>query len=288
MGDRFGIAYRPQLAASVFAHTDEIDVIEVIADDWFGASRSTLGALAELSRVLPTQLHAVSLGLASASPVERSRVYALARVVDAVGQGVWSEHLAFVRAGGIELGHLCAPPRTLGTLEGLARNVEVCVKSIGVAPRLENVATLIDPPCSDFDEAEFVTRAVQMTGAPLLLDLHNLHANATNFGFDAAAWLARVPLEHVRGVHLAGGRWIGGDAAPRLLDDHRHAVPDQVYALLEELAAFAPNPLDVIVERDGTPPPWRSYRAELECARAAVARGRRRFAAVAAEVRLQP
>src|SRR5262245_41962180 len=101
--DKFGIAYRPALAASVFERRADIDLIEIIADDYFGASNKELRALRALARHIPTRVHAVSLGLASCARVDMARVWALARVVDAVGNGLWSEHLAFVRAGEIEL-----------------------------------------------------------------------------------------------------------------------------------------------------------------------------------------
>jgi uncharacterized protein (UPF0276 family) len=273
-GDRFGIAYRPALAASLWANTACVDLIEVIADDWFGASRRELAALATLSQRVTMHVHAVGLGLASAWPVDVARVCALARVVAATGGAAWSEHLAFVRAGGIELGHLCAPPRTLATLEGLARNVRVATRIVGSLPALENVATLIDPPCSELDEPTFVARALELTGAPLLLDLHNLHANATSFGFDPLSYFDVLPLERVTAVHLAGGKTITLGGQQRVLDDHRHAVPDVVYVLLEQLASRIEQPIDVIVEHDGRPPAWSAYMQELAKARAAIASGR--------------
>jgi len=274
--DRFGIAYRPELAASLYAYAHELDRIELMADDWFGASSRELRALTTLSRRVPVQLHAVGLGLASTSPVDGARLRALARVVEACGGAPWSEHLAFVRAGGIELNQLCAPPRTEATLEGLARNIQRAARVTCSLPALENVASLIDPPGSQLDEASFVARALALTGAPLLLDLHNLHANALNFGLDPDAFLDALPLERVRTVHLAGGKRVRVGDVERVLDDHRHAVPQAVYALLEELAARTSQPLDVIVERDGPVPPWAAYVGELRRARAAVARGRTR------------
>src|SRR5215468_1991705 len=44
-GDRFGLGWRPELAAGILAHLDRIDLIEVIADDYFGAARRDLRAL---------------------------------------------------------------------------------------------------------------------------------------------------------------------------------------------------------------------------------------------------
>ncbi len=274
--DRFGIGWRPELAAGILAHRERLDVVEALADDWIASARADVRALATLAVQVPLTLHGVSLGLASAHPVATRRLDALARLVERVRPEAWSEHLAFVRAGGREIGHLAAPPRVDATLEGLAANVARARAIVGTAPLLENVATLVEPPGSDRDEATWLCDVVAATTAPLLLDLHNLHANALNFGFDAVAMLPRLPLSRVRQVHLAGGRWIGAPGGERLLDDHRHDVPDAVFALLEALAALAPGALTVILERDGGYPPIAALLDELDRARAAVARGRQR------------
>lgn len=152
MQDRIGIGWRPELAAGILLHLDEIDVVEVIADDYFDAGRQGLRALRTLAAQVPVVLHGVSLGLASTARVETARVERMARVVDAVRPEFWSEHLAFVRGGGREIGHLAAPPRTLSTIGGLAENVRRASVLIGCSPVLENVATLIEPPGSCLDE----------------------------------------------------------------------------------------------------------------------------------------
>ena len=269
--DRVGLGWRPELAATILTHLDRIDVVEVIADDYFDAGRGALRALRTLAVQVPVVLHGVSLGLASTLAVDRARLDAMARVVERVAPDAWSEHLAFVRAGGREIGHLAAPPRTAATVEGTARNVACARRVVGAAPLLENVATLIDPPGSDRDEPAWISEVAETAGVDVLLDLHNLYANAVNFGFDAREALARLPVERVSAVHLAGGRWIG-----RLLDDHLHDVPDAVFSLLTELASIAPRPLTVIIERDGNFPLPARLLAELDRAREALARGRTR------------
>ena len=256
---QFGLGWRPELAASIFANLDRIDVVEVIADDWFDAGKRDLHALRLLAAAVPVILHGTSLGLASSEPVDRRRLDRMARLVDAVRPLAWSEHLAFVRAGGIEIGHLAAPPRTHATIDGLQRNVLRAKSVIGSAPILENVATLIDPPLSDLPEGEFIRAAIRASETSLLLDLHNLHANATNFGYDADLFDDLL----IGYVHLAGGRRIG----TRILDDHLHATPDPVFALLAELAARRDEPLTIVLERDGRYPPFAELLAELDRAR---------------------
>jgi uncharacterized protein (UPF0276 family) len=273
--DRVGLLWRPELAAEIFTHIDAIEVVEVIAEDWLDASASKQRALRTLAAQVPVSLHGVSMGLASAAPVAPRRLDAMARLVEAVRPIAWSEHLAFVRGGGVEIGHLAAPPRTLATLEGTERNVAAAARAVGTRPRLENVATLIAPPGSRMGEVEWLRAVLDATGADLLLDLHNLHANACNFGFDAHVAVLALPPERIAEIHLAGGRLVG-EAPPRVLDDHLHDVPDAVFELLERAAAHASGPLTVILERDGHFPDFTTLLAQLERARQALGRGRLR------------
>ena len=272
--DRFGLGWRPELAAGILLNLDRIDIVEVIAEDYAGASRRRLRALQTLAAQVPILLHGVSLGLASTVAVDVARLDRIARLVAATGAD-WSEHLAFVRGGGCEIGHLAAPPRTAASIDGACRNLERARRVVGSAPRLENIATLVRPPASTLDEAAWTCQIVYGSGVELLLDLHNLYANAVNFGDDPLALLRRFPLRRVGGVHLSGGRWISGPGGDRrLLDDHLHDVPASVLALLQELGRLAPQPLTVVIERDGRYPPMPVLLAQLDAARAALAAGR--------------
>lgn len=279
--DRFGLGWRPKLALGILAHLDRIDIVEVIADDYFRAPRGERRALRTLAAQLPLTLHGVSLGLASSVAVDTKRLDQMARLCGEVRPVSWSEHLAFVRGGGIEIGHLAAPPRSAATIDGAIANLRRARAIVGIAPQVENVATLIDPPGSDRDEATWVAEIISNSESDLLLDLHNLHANSLNFNFDPVAYIARIPPERIRAIHLAGGRWIGRPDARRLLDDHLHDVPDPVYQLLEEAGARSPHPLTVILERDENFPPVEWLIEQLDRARAAIARGRARQKAAA-------
>jgi uncharacterized protein (UPF0276 family) len=285
--DSVGIGWRPELAAGILSHLDRIDVVEVIADDLFAASKPQLRAIQTLAVQVPVVLHGVSLGLASSAPVDGARLDDMARVVDAIQPDFWSEHLAFVRSDGLEIGHLAAPPRTDATIAGTVRNLERAGTVVGTVPLVENVATLVDPPGSVHDEATWIAQVVHAAGCELLLDLNNLYANAVNFGVPPSELLARMPLDRVSAVHLAGGRWISASTGERrLLDDHLHDVPDAVFDLLAEVGARVARPVTVILERDGAYPPFEVLLAQLERARDALALGR--LSAVDQVVRKSP
>jgi len=282
--DKVGLGWRADLAAGILSHLDGIDLLEVIADDFFDAPRSEVRALKTLASQVPVVLHGVGMGLASAAPVGNQRLDKMARLVEQVRPQFWSEHLAFVRGGGIEIGHLAAPPRIADTLEGAAENLSRAAALIGSKPIMENIATLIDPPGSVLSESAWISGILASSDCHLLLDLHNVYANGLNHGYDPQAFLCQIPANSISAIHIAGGKFISApDGSQRLLDDHLHDVPDPVFELLEQAAALSPNPLTVILERDGAYPSMACLLAQMERARRALGRGRARRP-VAAEV----
>ena len=277
MDDRIGLTWHPRLAAAILAARDRIDVLEVIPEGIFLGSRRAQRALRSLAREIPVAIHGVSLGLCSTTAVAGWRLDQFAQLVDCVQPECWSEHLAFVRAGGIELGHLAAPARTEATIDATASNLHRAARAVGAFPVVENVATIIDPPGSELDEQTWLSRLLATTSADLLLDLHNLYANALNFGFDAAEVVRALPPDRIRCIHLAGGTNVHASSGEeRWLDDHLHDVPDPVYRLLEIVGESVPHPIDVVLERDGAFPPFPELLAQLDRARAALRAGRTR------------
>jgi uncharacterized protein len=274
--DRVGMGWRPELAAGIFDALDRIDVLEVVADNYLSANRQQRQGLNLMAQQVAVQLHCIDLGLAGSDEVETARLERLARLVNDIGPECWSDHLAFVRAGEIEIGHLAAPPRTEASVENATRNIAKAARVVGSMPEMENIATLIEPPGSTMSEAEWVSRVIAASGCGLLLDVHNFYANGINFGSDPLRFLDAVPLDRVRTLHIAGGRWIKSPDGTKdyLLDDHLHAVTEPVYALVAEVAARCPQPLTVLLERDGSYPEMPLLLEELERARAALARGR--------------
>ena len=274
--DRVGLGWRGELAAGILSNLAQIDVLEVIADDYYRASRASMDALCSLARQVPVSLHGVGMGLASTIPAEPRRLQAMARLMKTVQAESWSEHLSFVRAGGVEIGHLAAPPRTPKSVAGAVANIALASRIVGSAPLMENIATLVEPPASTLDEAQWLAQIIEGAQVPLLLDLHNLYANAVNRGQDPQALLLRLPLASVGAVHLSGGHWIDepDGTGRRLLDDHLHDVPAEVFALLTVLARHAPQPLTVILERDGNYPSFEHVLGQLALARAALRAGR--------------
>ena len=269
-----GIGWRPQIAGLIDG-LDELGFVEVVAES-LAAGGPVPAPLARLKargvQVIP---HGLRLSLGGADPPDRRRIRHLASVAERLDAPVVSEHVAFVRAGGTEAGHLMPVPRTRDALDIVAENVRLAQQQLPVPLALEHIAALVDWPEAEMDEAEFITEILNRTGALLLLDVANLHANARNHGHDPLAFLDRVPLERIAYVHVAGGTERDGVYH----DTHTHPVAAAVLELLEELCTRTAPP-GVLLERDDAFPPDAEMAAELAHIQAAEERGaRRRIAA---------
>ena len=163
---------------------------------------------------------------AGQSGPNRRRLRHLAACAEALQAPLVSEHLAFVRAGGRDSGHLLPVPRTGDALEVVCANIAEAQARLPVPLALENIATLIEWPESELSEADFLTEVVARTGVSLLVDVANLYANARNHGTDPLVVLDRLPLDHLAYVHVAGG--VDRDDG-FYRDTHRHTVPPPVF-----------------------------------------------------------
>lgn len=220
--------------------------------------------LAGLAAVgVPVIPHGVALSLGGVEPVQPARVHRLAACAEAFGSPLVSEHIAFVRAGGIEAGHLLPVPRTREALDVLAQNIARTCGQLPVPLAVENIASFVEWPESDLSESEFLTELVERTGVLLVLDVANVYANARNRGLDPQRELARLPIERVAYSHVAGGRQ--GDDFYH--DTHTERTPPEVLDLVTALRERVNTPF--MLERDGRYPPAAELFDELDAIAAA-------------------
>lgn len=269
-----GIAWRPEIARFIETRAD-LGFVEVIAEN-VTAPAGVPRAVTELRergvRVIP---HGISLSLGGAEPIDRRRVRRLAGLGRALDAPLVSEHIAFVRGGGVEAGHLLPVPRTRAQLRVLVENVRAAQTLLPVPLALENIAALFDWPDAEMDETDFLNEILEQTGAMLLLDLANVHANSKNLG-GREAKLGDLPVERIAYVHVAGGE----ERAGVYYDTHAHRTPPEVLELVEVLSARRETP-GFMLERDDHFPSDHELGEELDAIAGAVARGReRRFAGV--------
>ncbi|OBC12550.1 endonuclease [Gordonia sp. 852002-50816_SCH5313054-c] len=244
-----GIGWRPEISG-VIAQLSGLGFCEVIAESVpaLDDPHSWLPDLMALN--VPIIPHGVGLSLGGAEPVTAQRISVLTRCAETLNAPLVSEHIAFVRAGGVEAGHLLPVPRSREALDALTDNIRRTQDYLPVPLAVENIASLFEWPDDEYTDGEFLAELVERTGVYLLIDVANVYACAVNRGSDPASDLARLPLERVAYCHVAGGEPDG-----RLYHDtHTAPVPDDVLALVTQLAATGRTSA-FLLERDGHYPP---------------------------------
>jgi hypothetical protein len=272
-----GIGWRRQLALFIErrAAANLLNFIELVHEDFPTSLPLPPAITSLLERGLRAIPHGLTLNLGGAERPSRPRLRELATQAKRLGAPLVSEHIAFVRAGGTEAGHLLPVPRTRAALAVVVENVKEAQGELGVPLAIENIASLLADPSAEMSEAVFVAEVIHQTGALLLLDLENIYANSLNHAFDARGLIDALPLHALAYCHVAGG----APHAGFYHDTHTATTPQGVLDLLTHLAAHAPIP-GVMLERDGdfdVPP--EALSAELDAISAAWDAGRDRRAA---------
>ncbi|WP_437969760.1 DUF692 domain-containing protein [Sorangium sp. So ce260] len=257
-----GIGFRPEIAADLLAAPAAVDFVEVVAEACFSSPAARREAAA-IARIWPVVPHGVKLSLGSASGVDLDRARRLGALCRELAAPVVSEHVAFVRGGGREIGHLTALPYTIEAARVVARNVAAARRALPDIPLLlENAARTLRFPDDALDEGSFYAEVAARTGCDLLLDVGNVYANAVNAGADPGELVRSYPLDRVAMIHIAGGAREHGF----YFDTHAHPVPAPVFALLAAVLART-GPVPILLERDGDFPPFAALAAELATAR---------------------
>ncbi|MGH3715494.1 MAG: DUF692 domain-containing protein [Micromonosporaceae bacterium] len=253
-----GIGWRPEIAG-IFDELPGLRFCEVVAESLPSAG-PVPDELAELrKRDVTVVPHGVRLSLGGAEPLEPARIAHLASAAERLEAPLVTEHIAFVRAGGIEAGHLLPVPRTTEALDVLVRDIARAQAELPVPLGLEPIAALFDWPDNAIAEPDFLTELLERTDAYLLLDIANVYANARNRGLDPVTWLDRLPLERICYVHVAGGAEHEG----LYHDTHTDPTPPQVLDLIRALCDRRQPPA-LMLERDGHYPPKAELYAELD------------------------
>ncbi|MBK9263610.1 MAG: DUF692 domain-containing protein [Polyangiaceae bacterium] len=254
-----GLGFREEIAADLLRFPNAVDFVEVVAESCYvkPAARREAKAVAEIWPVVP---HGVKLSLGAAEGIDPARARALGALAKDLRAPVISEHVAFVRSGQREIGHLTALPFTRTAIAVVCRNVDRARRHLPDVPLLlENVAWTFQWPESEMAEGDFYSEIATRTGCSLLLDVGNLYANAINSGKNPITFAESFPLNRIGMIHLAGG--ILEHAF--YFDDHAHAVADDVFALLQSVLAKT-GPVPILIERDALFPPFCELRSEVD------------------------
>lgn len=245
--------YNPALPEFLRTDLDTIDFLEITSDMFWtdrGAAHdpryeeleSWVDVLEWTIKRRPVIAHNIGLSIGNAGQFDLQYVAHLARWQQRYNFPWQSDHLSFAEVTGADgaeyhAGVAVPLPYDRDVLEMIAGRVASFQQRVRVPLLLENSVYFVTFRDQDMSEPQFLNELASITGCGVLLDIHNLYANARNHGFDAADFVRELDLTRVIETHIAGGTEFAG----MYTDSHSGPCPEPVWQLLELVVSRARN-----------------------------------------------
>jgi uncharacterized protein (UPF0276 family) len=245
------------------APTRRVDWLEILSENYMVPGGKPLHFLDRIRRDYPVVMHGVSLAIGSVAPLDLEYLAQLRALVRRVEPAWVSDHLCWGRLPEQHMHDLLPMPYTQESLRLLCAKVEQVQDFLGRRLVLENVSSYVSYADDEMEESQFIAELLRRCDCQLLLDVNNVYVSSVNHGFDARAYIDRMPADRVVQIHLAGHE----DHGDYLIDTHDHPVRDEVWALYGytiERIGMRPT----MIERDDDIPPLGALLDELDAARA--------------------
>lgn len=257
----FGLGLRQTHYADFLESDVPVDFVEVISENFMVDGGKPLRVLEQVRAKHPVILHGVSMSIGSAQGLDADYLVRLKALAERI-EPLWvSDHLCWTRTSAHNSHDLLPLPLTREALDLACANIDRVQDTLGRAMLFENPSSYLTFPQDEMAEWEFIAEMAGRTGCYLLLDVNNVFVSATNHGFSAHDYIAGLPMERVRQVHLAGHT-----PGEIVIDTHDRAVCDAVWSLYADAIADI-GPVATMIERDGNIPPLGELLEELETAR---------------------
>jgi len=261
---RAGVGLKPEHYRAILDSAPDIGWFEIHAENYMGEGGPPHHYLGALRELYPLSLHGVGLSIGGSGALDAEHLLRLKALIGRYQPSLFSEHLAWSSHDSVYLNDLLPLPYTEETLARVCDHIAEVQDTLGKQMLLENPSTYVAFAETEMSEVEFLREVVRRTGCGLLLDVNNVFVQATNHGFDAAAFIDAFPVEHVGEIHLGGhAADADDDGSVLLIDDHGREVADPVWTLYARaLARSGPKP--TLIEWDNDVPGWEVLFAEAK------------------------
>lgn len=243
----------PQME-SWFKHLHSIEVEPQTS--WFKESPQSDSftfdtAFASFLKTLPQPkiFHGVGFPVGGTLTPERKFYDALNAHIDFLKPVYLSEHLSFNKFTNSEnsirqINFLLPPLQNQNGVETAIAAIKKYKDNVSLPFAFETGTNYLKPRRGEMADGEFVACVAEESDSYILLDIHNLVANALNGRQRVRDFIRQLPLERVIEVHLAGGHYFKG----HYLDAHSGVSSTELLALASEIVGQLPCLKSIIFE----------------------------------------
>jgi uncharacterized protein (UPF0276 family) len=258
-----GVGLRIPHYRHIFETWPDVDFFEIISENFMGDAELPRRNLERILSRYPVVLHGVSLGIASAAPLDYAYLRRLKELVRITQAPYATDHLCWTTAHGINHHDLLPFPHTEENARYVAERAAIAQDFLGIPFGLENLSSYVAFGDSEMTEWDFYGRVVEASGCHYMLDINNVYVSAVNHGFDPRAYLDAVAWERVLQCHIAGHRERPDGS---ILDTHDEKVRPEVWDLHRHAWRISGG-FRTLLERDDKIPDFAEVHAEALLAR---------------------
>jgi uncharacterized protein (UPF0276 family) len=222
-----GLGLRSSHYQEIFETLPDVPWFELLSDNYMADGGLPIQRAEQIRKNYPVTLHGVGMSLGSADPLNFEYLKRLKNLAERLQPTFVSDHIAWVSVAGQYTHDLLPLPYTQDMLQHLNDSIQQVQDYLGRTILIENPSSYLTFASSDMSEADFIKQLCISSGCELLLDVNNVYVSAQNHGFDAADYLAGLPTNKVKEIHLAGYEEMPG----YLFDTHGYQVREPVWQL---------------------------------------------------------
>jgi len=254
-----GIGFRRDLAADLLSlEGNKPDFIEFAPENWMGIGGFFRRQLETAFSAYPVVCHGLSLSIGSPDPLDMVFLKQLKTFFSDFPVVMYSEHLSFSQCDNGHLFELLPIPFREDAVRHIVERIKI-VQDVLERPLILENASYYASVAPEMEESVFIRSIIEESRCRMLLDVNNVFVNAFNHGYDAKAFISRLPLDKISYLHMAGHQQVRDDL---IIDTHGSSVADPVFDLLDYTLSLTGN-LPVLLERDFNIPDWADLSNEL-------------------------
>lgn len=244
-----GIGLRSPHINEILTDFPSIPWFELLADNHLVEGGLIPLQLEKICQHYPVTFHSVGLSLGSVDPLDLVYLGKLKKLMRQYDIAWLSEHCCFTSVDGFHSHDLLPVPYSEESLSYMVKRISQVQDFLGEQILIENVSSYMKFAESTLDEADFISELAEQADCLLLIDVNNIYVNHINQGLDVDKYLARLPYEKIKEIHLAGF----DDRGDYILDAHNNPVAEPVWQLYEKLIQHIPN-VPTLIEWDNDIP----------------------------------
>ncbi|PCJ47155.1 MAG: hypothetical protein COA99_01325 [Moraxellaceae bacterium] len=229
-----GLGLRSEHYQHIFDNKPDVPWFELLSENYMADGGLPLVRAEAIRASYPITLHGVGMSLGSVDPLNMSYLSRLKKLADRLEPTYISDHIAWVSVNNQYTHDLLPLPYIEEAQKIIAEKINQAQDFLGRTLLVENPSSYLTFIQSDMSEETFIGEVLKDTGCELLLDINNLYVSAINHGFSAEDYLAALPKDKVKEIHLAGYE----DRNGYLFDTHGYPVHDPVWKLYRKAIAM--------------------------------------------------